>query len=154
MFLYYFRLMIAVFGSGSVPLTDGSGSRRSKKHTDPDPTLPNCKAKSYPTLSFFCRCTIKRELFYVLQTWSTRRGWGAGWWCGSDPWRSLPARWPPSSPAPSQSRCAPASSRQGWKKPSPVGFFGFLGFFCFFLFFYTFAQKREFLGFLQFQEYF
>ncbi len=44
------------------------------------------------------------------------------------------------------------------KKTSPVGFLGFLGFFGFFLvffvFFYIFAQKREFLGFFQFQEYF
>ncbi len=48
------------------------------------------------------------------------------------------------------------------KKTNPVGFFGyflfFLGFlgFLFFLFFYilVFAQKREFLGFFQFQEYF
>ncbi len=53
------------------------------------------------------------------------------------------------------------------KKTSPVGFFGFLGFFFFFwffgffgffkvfgFFFYIFAQKREFLGFFQFQEYF
>jgi hypothetical protein len=59
---------------------------------------------------------------------------------------------------------------QGWKKPgflkikpSPGFFFVF---FCFFLvslvfwvfwgfwFFYIFAQKREFLGFVQFQEYF
>ncbi len=50
----------------------------------------------------------------------------------------------------------------GLKKISPVGFFGF---FCFFLgflgflgfwgfFFYIFAQKREFSGFFQFQEYF
>ncbi len=38
-------------------------------------------------------------------------------------------------------------SNQGWKKPSPVGFFCFL-------FFYIFAQKREFFGFFQFQEYF
>jgi hypothetical protein len=34
------------------------------------------------------------------------------------------------------------------------GFFGFFVFFLFFGFFYTFAQKREFFGFLQFQEYF
>jgi hypothetical protein len=34
------------------------------------------------------------------------------------------------------------------KKPSLVGFLGFFGFF------YIFAQKREFLGFFQFQEYF
>ncbi len=34
------------------------------------------------------------------------------------------------------------------KKTSPVGFFGFFGFF------YIFAQKREFLGIFQFQEYF
>ncbi len=46
----------------------------------------------------------------------------------------------------------------GWKKPGlkknqPSGsFFGFLFFFEFF--FYIFAQKREFLGFFQFQEYF
>ncbi len=33
-------------------------------------------------------------------------------------------------------------------------FLGFFSFFCFFLFFYIFAQKREFLGFFQFQEYF
>ncbi len=39
------------------------------------------------------------------------------------------------------------------KKPSPVGFFEvFWGFFVFFL--YIFAQKREFFGFFQFQEYF
>ncbi len=39
------------------------------------------------------------------------------------------------------------------KKPSPVGFFEvFFGFFGFFL--YIFAQKREFFGFFQFQEYF
>jgi hypothetical protein len=44
---------------------------------------------------------------------------------------------------------------------SPVGFLGFfwvflffLGFFGFLRFFYTFAQMREFLGFLQSQEYF
>jgi hypothetical protein len=58
---------------------------------------------------------------------------------------------------------------QGWKKPGflykknqPSGFlgflvfFGFFGFFFFFLFFYTgiFSQKREFLGFFQFQEHF
>ncbi len=54
----------------------------------------------------------------------------------------------------------PGAFRQGWKKPSPVDFFGFFVFFCFFLFFlffvffYIFAQKREFLGFFQFQEYF
>jgi hypothetical protein len=35
-----------------------------------------------------------------------------------------------------------------YKKPSPVDFF------VFFWFFYVFAQKREFLGFFQFQEYF
>jgi hypothetical protein len=34
---------------------------------------------------------------------------------------------------------------QGWKKQGFLGFFGF---------FYKFAQKREFLGFFQFQEYF
>ncbi len=53
--------------------------------------------------------------------------------------------------------------RQGWEKPgfkkkktSPVGFFfGFLVFFGFFgVFKYIFDQKREFLGFFQFQEYF
>jgi hypothetical protein len=61
---------------------------------------------------------------------------------------------------------------QGWKKPGlnkknqPSGFFvflgGFLGFFWGFFgvfwfllgFFYIFAQKREFLGFFQFQKYF
>ncbi len=37
------------------------------------------------------------------------------------------------------------------KKPSPVGFLGLLVFFCWF--FFIFAQKREFLGFFQFQEY-
>jgi WD40 repeat protein len=37
------------------------------------------------------------------------------------------------------------------KKTSPVGFFVFFGFFGFF---YIFAQKREFLGFFHFQEYF
>jgi hypothetical protein len=37
------------------------------------------------------------------------------------------------------------------KKPSPVGFFGFFGFSWVF---YILAQKREFLGFFQFQEYF
>jgi hypothetical protein len=41
------------------------------------------------------------------------------------------------------------------KKTSPVGFFFvFLGYFGFFRFFYIFAQKREFLGFFQFQEHF
>jgi hypothetical protein len=41
-------------------------------------------------------------------------------------------------------------------KPSPVVFFGFIWVFCFFLvfYFYFFAQKREFLGFFQFPEYF
>ncbi len=38
-FSYYFCLMIE--GSGSVPLTNGSGSRRPKTHTDPDPQ--HCK---------------------------------------------------------------------------------------------------------------
>jgi hypothetical protein len=44
-----------------------------------------------------------------------------------------------------------ATFSQGWKKPglkknpSPVGFF---------VLFYIYAQKREFLGFFQFQEYF
>ncbi len=38
-----------------------------------------------------------------------------------------------------------------FKEPSPVGFLGFLGGFGFF---YIFAEKREFLGFFQFQEYF
>ncbi len=62
------------------------------------------------------------------------------------------------------------NKQAGWKKPdfffkpSPVDFFGFFfgflwvfwvfGFFLFFCFFYIFAQKREFLGFFQFQEYF
>ncbi len=64
--------------------------------------------------------------------------------------------------------CSAGSCSQGWKKPvfykkkpSPVvffRFFGFLGFFWifwgFFRFFYIFAQKREFLGFFHFQEYF
>ncbi len=81
-----------------------------------------------------------------------------------------------SSPLPAPTRlCAPeAASRprpplhpppqQDWKKPGFkknrlvgffVGFFGFFGFFWVFLsFFYIFAQKREFLGFFQFQEYF
>ncbi len=36
-------------------------------------------------------------------------------------------------------------------KPSPVGFVGF--FWVFWGFLYIFAQKREFLGFFQFQEY-
>jgi hypothetical protein len=60
------------------------------------------------------------------------------------------------------------AARQGWKKPGlkkkpPSGFFfgggGGLGifwvfwFFGVFSFFYIFAQKREFLGFFQFQEY-
>jgi hypothetical protein len=60
-------------------------------------------------------------------------------------------------------------ARQGWKKsgffikknqPSVFyGFFVFLGFFLFFfcfffVFLYIFAQKREFLGSFQFQEYF
>jgi hypothetical protein len=47
------------------------------------------------------------------------------------------------------------SLRQGWKKPglkkkkpTPWVFLGFLGFF------YIYAQKREFIGFLQFREYF
>jgi hypothetical protein len=40
------------------------------------------------------------------------------------------------------------------KQTRPVGFLGFFRGFCFFLFFYIFAQKREFLGFFQFQEYF
>jgi hypothetical protein len=40
-------------------------------------------------------------------------------------------------------------------KPSPVGFLGFfLDSFGLFGFFYIFAQKREFLWFFQFQEYF
>ncbi len=48
---------------------------------------------------------------------------------------------------------------QGWKKPSPVVFWGvllvfFSVFFVFFVLFYIFAQKREFLGFFQFHEYF
>ncbi len=34
------------------------------------------------------------------------------------------------------------------------GFFGFLGFWGFLVFFYIFAQKREFLVFFEFQEYF
>ncbi len=47
----------------------------------------------------------------------------------------------------------------GKKKTSPVGFLDFCVFFfrvlfVFFVFFYTFAQKREILGFFQFQEYF
>jgi hypothetical protein len=44
----------------------------------------------------------------------------------------------------------------GLKKKPASGFFGgFLGFFWFFgVIFYVFAQKREFLGFFQFQEYF
>jgi hypothetical protein len=44
------------------------------------------------------------------------------------------------------------------KKTSPggfLGFWGFLGFFwVFWVFLIPFAQKREFLGFFQFQEYF
>jgi hypothetical protein len=46
----------------------------------------------------------------------------------------------------------PAAWNQGWKKTGffkknqPSGFFWF--------FFYIFTQKREFLGFIQFQEYF
>jgi hypothetical protein len=40
-------------------------------------------------------------------------------------------------------------------KNNPVGFLCFFFvFFWFFLFFYIFTQKREFLGFFQFQEYF
>ncbi len=39
------------------------------------------------------------------------------------------------------------------KKPAQWFFWGFLGSFGFFVF-YTFSQKREFLGFFQFQEYF
>jgi hypothetical protein len=38
------------------------------------------------------------------------------------------------------------------KKTSPVGFFWY--FWVFWFFFYIFAQKREFLGFFQYQEYF
>jgi hypothetical protein len=45
-------------------------------------------------------------------------------------------------------------TRGFWKKPSPLGFSGFFGFFgVFWFFFYIFAQKREFLGGFQFQEY-
>jgi hypothetical protein len=43
------------------------------------------------------------------------------------------------------------------KKPAECFFFfffGFFGFYGFFGFFYIFAQKRKFLGFFQFQEYF
>ncbi len=45
--------------------------------------------------------------------------------------------------------------RQGWKNPGlkkirTVGLFGIFGYF----FIYIFAQKRKFLGFIQFQEYF
>jgi hypothetical protein len=71
-----------------------------------------------------------------------------------------------------------ASCAQGWKKPGfvfkkpgflkpglkknqPSGFFWFFWFFCVFWGFWVslgflniFAQKREFLGFFQFQEYF
>jgi hypothetical protein len=44
---------------------------------------------------------------------------------------------------------------RGLKKNQPSVFFvGFLGFLVFFRFFYIFAQKREFLVFFQFQEYF
>ncbi len=52
---------------------------------------------------------------------------------------------------------------QGWKKLSPVVFLRVLLFFFWFFFgffgvflggFYIFAQKREFLGFFQFHEYF
>jgi hypothetical protein len=48
-------------------------------------------------------------------------------------------------------------TRVFYKKNQPSGFLGFWGFFGFFVFFcvfYIFAQKREFLGFFQFQEYF
>jgi hypothetical protein len=49
-------------------------------------------------------------------------------------------------------------SEAGLDKTQPSGFFWvflvFLGFFGFFGFFYILAQKREFLGFFQFHEYF
>jgi hypothetical protein len=41
----------------------------------------------------------------------------------------------------------------GLKKKPAQWVFWFFGFLFFFGFFYTIAQKREFLGFLQFQEY-
>jgi hypothetical protein len=58
-----------------------------------------------------------------------------------------------------------ANTRQGWRKPGVLKkkpaqwvFLVFLVFFfgvlVFFWFFYLFAQKREFLGFFQFQEFF
>jgi hypothetical protein len=51
----------------------------------------------------------------------------------------------------------PAAGRiaknSGLKKNQPSGFFGFFGFFFCFFFNTVFAQKREFLGFFQFQEY-
>jgi hypothetical protein len=55
----------------------------------------------------------------------------------------------------SLSRNKETLEKQGWKKhgfkkkTSPVGFFGF-----FLVFLNIFAQKREILGFFQFQEYF
>jgi hypothetical protein len=45
--------------------------------------------------------------------------------------------------------------KAGLEKTQPSGFFGVFGLFGGFLgFFYIFAQKREFLGVFQFQEYF
>jgi hypothetical protein len=54
-------------------------------------------------------------------------------------------------------RAAPGrvGKNPGFKKNQPSGvFFGFLGVFGFIWVFYILAQKREFLGFFQFQEYF
>jgi hypothetical protein len=70
--------------------------------------------------------------------------------------KKIPRRWFPV-------RKGTGIQLQGWKKPGflkkktqPSGFFGFFGFFWGFLgfFFYIFAQKRDFLGVFQFQEYF
>jgi hypothetical protein len=58
-------------------------------------------------------------------------------------------------------RSLAASWWSGWRKPGfflnpaqRVFFFFFFFFLGFFLFFFIFAQKSEFLGFFQFQEYF
>jgi hypothetical protein len=65
---------------------------------------------------------------------------------------------PPTRPPPRPNRLT-LPPRQDWKKPGFLSqkpaqwvFLGF--FFCFFLVFFIFAQKREFLGFFQFLEYF
>jgi hypothetical protein len=77
------------------------------------------------------RAAISSRLWRIRRPWRRRRRWIC---------------------SPIRRACC---SRQGWKKPEffkrkPASGF----FFCFSLFFYIFAQKREFLGFFQFQEYF